>query len=76
MNTRPELNKLVFGILQTKSVPVTALQIYQEVREMNHGIIRREKVTTFKSFTVILNSWKDIERSDEHRGRYKVVILK
>jgi len=73
MNERPKLNSLVFGILKSKSVPLTARQLYEEARQVNRSVIVCERATTFKSFVCIINSWNNIQKTSEHTGKYKIL---
>ena len=74
MKERNELKKLVFIIVSNKQEPPTAKEIYNQIRKDKPSITHTEKVSGFKSFVKILNSF-DIIDPIEKKGQpflYKV----
>jgi len=50
MKERKEIKKLVVAILKVQTEPITAREIYEEIRQEQPKILRSESVLCFKSF--------------------------
>lgn len=50
MKERVEFKKLVVAILHTQKCPITARDIYEEIKHDQPQVLRRDSVLCFKSF--------------------------
>ena len=72
MNERKELKTIVIASMD-KGVYLRASQIYQEVRESDPHLFRRENVRGFRSFCKILNMWPEVKSTVAPTKEYTVL---
>ena len=64
MQDRKPLNKLVVAFISLKHEPLTAKQIYHELKEERPEALRENKIPCFKSFVRVMPMFKGMERID------------
>lgn len=61
MLERKELKELVVMTLENSEIHPKASALYQHIKEINPGIMREERVKSFRSFVKVINSFEEIK---------------
>lgn len=62
MKERRELNRLVVRTLRSERNDVKANYLYDRLRFSHPHVLRKEKVTTFRGFVKVLNSFSNVQQ--------------
>lgn len=65
-----QTNKLVVMTLEGSGCALKATQLYSEIKEEAPHIMRQEKIHSFKSFTRVLVTFKDVKPIDSRPKMY------